>query len=412
MPSQHLNLIERLNRSIQRFTHLESSGGIMLIGATLVAMAIKNSEWSQFYIYFLNIIGQVRIENLNIEKPLFLWVNDGWMAIFFFVVGLEIKYELHHGHLADRSQLILPLSGAIGGVAVPAAIYAAINWHDPVGLKGWAVPTATDIAFALGVLAAVGSRVPLALKVFLMALAILDDLIAIIIIALFYTSSLSVTSLIAAGTVIFLMTGLKLGGVRNSSPFIVLGAILWVCVLKSGVHATLAGVITAFFISTDRSEGHADSPAKAMIDMFHPWIAFLILPVFALVNAGISFEGLKLVNLLESVPLGIMLGLVLGKPVGVMLCVSIVVLTGLARLPKDVSWLQLFGVAVLCGIGFTMSLFVGGLAFSEGGSGYARIDRLGILFGSAISALLGFFILRAATREKSNTNNAPLKAST
>ena len=389
------------SRSIQRFIRLESAGGLMLIGATLLAMAVKNSDFSEIYIAFLNISGQIKLGALNLEKPLFLWVNDGWMAIFFFVVGLEIKYELVHGHLSDRSQLVLPLAGAIGGVAVPAGIYLLFNSHDPVGMKGWAVPTATDIAFALGVLAAVGSRIPVALKVFLMTLAILDDLMAIVIIALFYTSGLSITSLVVAAIVIAVMVILKVAGVRTSIPFMMLGAILWICVLKSGVHATLAGVITALFISTSISEGHSQSPAKALIEEFHPWIAFVILPVFALVNAGISFEGLNLSSLLDPVPLGITLGLLVGKPVGVMFCVAAVVLTGFARLPKDVTWMHLFGVSVLCGVGFTMSLFIGGLAFAEGGSGYARIDRLGILLGSGLSAIIGYFILLASTKEKS-----------
>ncbi|NNF16593.1 MAG: Na+/H+ antiporter NhaA [Gammaproteobacteria bacterium] len=393
--------IDRFSRSIERFIHLESSGGLMLIGATLVAMAVKNSAFSELYIAFLNISGQVRVDALNIEKPLFLWINDGWMAIFFFVVGLEIKYEVLHGHLSDRSQLVLPLIGAIGGVAVPAAIYATMNWHDPADLKGWAVPTATDIAFALGVLATVGSRVPVALKVFLMTLAILDDLIAILIIALFYTSGLSSTSMGAATVVIVLMGLLKLMGGQKPFPFVVLGMILWVCVLKSGVHATLAGVVTALFISTEKPSGRSRSPAKAMIEELHPWIAFLILPMFALVNAGVSFDGLNLSRLLDPVPMGIALGLLIGKPVGIMACVGLAVLAGIARLPKDVTWLQLFGVAVLCGVGFTMSLFVGGLAFAEGGSGYARIDRLGILIGSGLSAVIGYLILRASTKETS-----------
>lgn len=396
MPKTYSSL-DRFSRNVQHFIHLESAGGIVLIAATLFAMAIKNSAFSDLYTSFLNIMGQVSVGPLNIEKPLFLWVNDGWMAIFFFVVGLEIKHELLHGHLSDRSQLVLPLAGAIGGVACPALIYLLLNMHDPVGIQGWAVPTATDIAFTLGVLAAVGSRVPVALKVFLMTLAILDDLIAIVIIALFYTSGLSVVSLVAAGVVLFFMVTLKIGGAKGSFPFIVLGTILWVCVLKSGVHATLAGVVTAFFISTRVPDGQSTSPAKAFIEDFHPWIAFVILPVFAIVNAGVSFEGLSLASVLDPVPLGITLGLFLGKPIGIMLCVGAVVLFGLAKLPKDVSWMSLFGVGVLCGVGFTMSLFVGGLAFAEGGAGYARIDRLGILLGSALSAIVGYGILRYST---------------
>ncbi|NNM01401.1 MAG: Na+/H+ antiporter NhaA, partial [Gammaproteobacteria bacterium] len=298
-------------------------------------------------------------------------------------------------------QLVLPTAGAIGGVAIPAAIYAALNWQDPVALKGWAVPTATDIAFALGVLAAVGSRVPVALKVFLMTLAILDDLIAIVIIALVYTSGLSVTSLAAGAAVLALMTILKLCGIRTTTPYIMLGAALWVCVLKSGVHATLAGVATAFFISAAPTAEHPESPLKALLDDLHPWVAFFILPMFAFVNAGIALEGLKLSSLLDPVPLGIALGLLLGKPIGVMACVGLAIVTGLARLPQGVTWLHLFGVALLCGVGFTMSLFVGGLAFAEGGAGYARIDRLGVLVGSGLSAVAGFAVLRLAVGRSS-----------
>lgn len=397
--NSEISPIERFSQGLERFVRLESAAGLVLIGAAVLAMLVNNSAFAGLYGTFLNIVGQVRIESISIEKPLFLWVNDGWMAIFFFVVGLEIKHEILHGHLADRRQMVLPLAGAVGGVAVPALVYVALNWHDPVGLKGWAVPTATDIAFALGVLAAVGSRVPVALKVFLMTLAILDDLMAIVIIALFYTSGLSITSLIAAAVVLALMVVVKAMGARGATPFIMLGLILWVCVLKSGVHATLAGVITAFFISSEPAPGHEESPAKALIEDLHPWVVFVILPMFAFVNAGVELEGLALSSLLDPVPLGIALGLLAGKPVGIMLCAGGVVLAGLARLPTDVTWTQLLGVSVLCGIGFTMSLFIGGLAFAEGGAGYARIDRLGILVGSGISAVVGFLILRSSMRE-------------
>ena len=391
-----LNPLERFSGAIIRFMHLESTAGAVLLAATVAAMAVKNSGLSELYVGFLNIAGAVVVGGLTIEKPLFLWVNDGWMAIFFFLVGLEIKHEVMHGHLADRTQLVLPLAGAIGGVAVPALVYSAFNWHDPVALKGWAVPTATDIAFALGVLAAVGSRAPVALKIFLMTLAILDDLIAIIIIALVYTSGLSVGSLAAGGGVIALMVLLKIARVRSVSPYLMLGVALWVCVLKSGVHATLAGVITAFFIASDAGPDETESPAKGLIEDLHPWIAFVILPMFAFVNAGIALAGLDLALLLDPVPLGIALGLAIGKPLGVMGCVAALVLPGFARLPLGITWTQLLGVALLSGIGFTMSLFVGGLAFAEGGAGYARIDRLGILLGSGLSALAGYLVLRSS----------------
>lgn len=396
---QNPSTFQRFSKGLERFIHLESSASIMLIGATVLAMLIKNSDLAELYNSFLSIEGQVRISNLNLEKPLFLWVNDGWMVIFFFVVGLEIKHEILHGHLSDRSQLLLPLFGAIGGIVMPALIYIAFNWSDPNGIKGWAVPTATDIAFALGVLSVVGSKVPVSLKVFLMTLAILDDLIAIIIIALFYTSGLTLSSLLAAAVVISLMACLKFFKVKDSFPYLLLGAILWVCVLKSGVHATLAGVITALFISSQTEPGRQQSPAKDLIEDIHPWLVFLILPMFALVNAGISFEGLNIARLAEPVPLGIALGLFVGKPLGVMLCVGLVLLLGLARMPQGVTWTHLFGVAMLCGIGFTMSLFVGSLAFAEGGSGYARIDRLGILLGSLLSAVAGYFILKLSIKD-------------
>ncbi len=401
--SGDLTPFDRFNRGIVRFVHLEGTAGLTLIAATLAAMALQNSPWGELYDGFLHIVGQVRVGALSIEKPLFLWVNDGWMAIFFFVIGLEIKHELVHGHLADRSQLVLPLAGAIGGVAVPALTYVAINSGNPAALIGWAVPTATDIAFALGILAMLGPRVPVALKVFLMTLAILDDLVAIVIIALFYTSGLSLASLAAAAVVIALMTGLKLAGARSASPFILLGVLLWVCVLKSGVHATLAGVITALFITSEKSSDDPESPVKGLISDLHPWVAFVILPAFAFVNAGLPLAGLTFTDLLDPVPLGITLGLFVGKPVGILLCVGLVVAARLARLPDDVSWAQLAGVATLCGVGFTMSLFIGGLAFAEGGAGYGRIDRLGVLVGSLLSGIAGYCVLRANLRAPATT---------
>ena len=388
--------IYRITRTVRQFLKLESTAGLLLLIATVAAMLVKNSSFGEAYTALLMLEGEVRIGTLAVEKPLFLWVNDGWMALFFFVVGLEIKHELTHGHLSDRSQVVLPLFGAIGGVAVPALIYVGLTAGDSEAVRGWAVPTATDIAFALGVLAAVGSRVPIALKIFLMTLAILDDLMAIVIIALFYTSGLSLTSLALSFLVIAVMAVLKYRNIGSNTPFLMLGMLLWVCVLKSGVHATLAGVITAFFISTTQRAGEHASPAKVLIDDLHPWIVFVILPTFAFINAGIDLEGIRFERLLEPVPLGIALGLFVGKPVGVLLGAGAAVGFGMARLPENIRWAHLVGVAFLCGVGFTMSLFIGGLAFAEGAAGYARIDRLGILVGSAASAVVGYLVLRAA----------------
>ena len=370
----------------------ESLGGILLVAAAIIAMLVKNSPASEWYHAFLNIQGIVKFGAIGVEKPLFLWVNDGLMAIFFFMVGLEIKRELLYGHLKDKSQLVLPVAGAIGGVVVPALIYVLLNYKDSHALVGWAVPTATDIAFALGVLTLLGSKAPASLKIFLMTLAILDDLMAIIIIALFYTSNLSVESLYVASVFLLGLIVCHRLKIQNPGVFIVLGMALWLCVLKSGVHATLAGVITAFFIPAKRTSDGVSS-LETILRAIHPWVAFGIVPLFAFANAGISFSGLNLSQILNPIPLGIALGLFVGKPLGVALFSGAVVVFRFARLPEGVSWQQFMGIAFLCGVGFTMSLFIGGLAFAEGGAGYGRIDRLGMLVGSLASALAGFLIL-------------------
>ena len=384
----------KLWRRYQRLIHSESASGFILVIAASLAMLIKNSPLSAIYSDFLTIEGEIRLGVLSVEKPLFLWVNDFHMAIFFFLIGLEIKREILYGQLSDTRQIILPSAGALGGVLIPALIYISLNLGNAHALVGWAVPTATDIAFALGVLALVGTSVPASLKVFLMTLAIIDDLIAIIIIALFYTSGLSTSSLVAASFFTCVLALLNRLRVNNVEVYLLTGLILWVCVLKSGVHATLAGALTALFIPAKTENG------ERMLDMFieklHPWVAFGILPLFAFVNSGIALDNLHVNMLLDSIPLGISLGLVVGKPLGVMLFAGLAVWLGAAKLPKGVNWLHLTGVGFLCGIGFTMSLFIGGLAFAEGGAGYARIDRLGMLAGSAISAIIGYAILRAS----------------
>lgn len=317
------------------------------------------------------------------------------MAIFFFLIGLEIKRELLAGELSDPSKMLLPVIAAIGGMAMPAVIYSYINWGDPVAMKGWAIPSATDIAFALGVLALLGSRVPLALKVFLMTLAIIDDLGAIVIIAIFYTTDLSTLSLSIAAVCLAIIYAMNRKGVLALAPYLLVGLVLWAAVLKSGVHATLAGVLTAFFIPFKKEQGQQQTQLERLEHDLHPAVAFGILPLFAFMNAGISFDGLGIDSLLHPVPLGIGLGLFIGNQVGVFGFSWIAIKLGIAKMPEAVSWGQLYGVALLCGIGFTMSLFIGSLAFEQGGPDYAVDDRLGILVGSLLSGILGYLVLKA-----------------
>ncbi len=392
-----------LTGKLDRFLKLESAAGIVMLGAALLAIFIKNSPLVEAYSRFLLVEGQIRLGSINVEKPLFLWTNDFLMAIFFFMVALEIKREMISGQLSRPSQIVLPGMGALGGILVPAVIYLMIAGGDPFAAKGWAVPTATDIAFALTVLALVGKGLPPALKVFLMTLAILDDLAAIVIIAFFYTSGLALESLYVGAVLVIALVVLNRCRVYAPAPYLLIGIALWVCVLKSGVHATLAGVVTAFFIPAKPRAPGGVSALESILHGIHPWVAFGILPLFAFVNAGVSLEGLSFARLLEPEPLGIALGLVLGKPVGVLVFVALAVFVLRAKLPEGATWPQMAGIGCLCGIGFTMSLFIGGLAFAEGGSGYARIDRLGILIGSLVSAIAGVIIL-LATRQRQHVS--------
>lgn len=373
------------------------------MGVVVLAMLVKNSPLSQFYIDFLNVQGIAQIGSLRLEKPLFLWVNDAWMAVFFFLVGMELKREMLYGYLADKSQLILPLAAAVGGMLVPALIYLSLNYTNPVAAHGWAIPTATDIAFALGVLSLLSTRVPVSLKIFLMTVAVIDDLGAIIVIALFYTSQLSFASMI--GSLIFIASLVTLNrcGVKQLAAYALLGIGLWICVLKSGVHATLAGVVVGFLIPGRSHQSDTDSVLEHTIHALHPWVAFMILPMFAFVNSGIAFDGMNLARLLEPIPSGIFLGLVLGKPLGVLVFSMLVVALGITKLPPNMNWPRLFGVALLCGIGFTMSIFVGSLAFQEASIGYARIDRLAIILASLIASVLGYCVLRATCKPSPNT---------
>ena len=389
--------------SVRDFIRFEAAGGIVLVVAALVALILANSPLVWLYDAFLSIPGAVQIGEFEIRKPLLLWLNDGWMAVFFFLVGLEIKREFADGELSDLKAAGLPIIGALGGMLVPALIYALINFGRGVDLRGWAIPTATDIAFALGVLSLLGSRVPASLKVLLTAIAIIDDLGAIVIIAAFYTADLSLASLVLAGVAILGLIALNLAGVRQITPYLLVGALLWVFVLKSGVHATLAGVATALAIPLEgRDESgrlSADpdvSPLRYLEHLLHPWVAFLILPAFAFANAGVSFAGLGLNAFGENVALGIALGLLIGKPIGVYGAIWLAIRFGLGRMPEGANGQQLLGLACLCGIGFTMSLFIGGLAFTD--AGHAAQVRLGVLSGSVLSAVLGYVLLARPAR--------------
>jgi NhaA family Na+:H+ antiporter len=378
--------------AIRRFLHLEAASAILLIIGTALAMVLVNSPAAGYYDALLGTRASVSVGEFAIDKPLLLWINDGLMAAFFFLVGLELKREVMEGELSSPAQIVLPAVAAVGGMAVPALFYVAVNWGDPATLRGWAIPSATDIAFALGVLSLLGRRVPVALKLFLLTLAIIDDLGAIVIIALFYTAELSTPSFVAAAIILSALVALKLFRVTRVTAYLILGIALWAAVLKSGVHATIAGVVAAFFIPLRADTPEGPSPLRRLEEDLHHTVAFGVLPLFAFANAGVSLAGLSPAALLGPVPLGVALGLVLGKPIGVILFSWPLIRFGVARMPGGVRWGAFSGVAMLCGIGFTMSLFIGSLAFEEGGPG-ALSYRLGILAGSAISAVAGLLVL-------------------
>ena len=378
----------------------EASGGILLIIATLLAMLVANSPLRPWYDDLLKLPIEIRVGALEIAKPMLLWINDGLMALFFLLIGLEVKREFLVGQLASREQMALPGLAAAGGMLVPALVYVAVTRNDPLALDGWAIPAATDIAFALGLLALLGYRVPASLKIFLMALAIMDDLGAIVIIALFYSGDLSGSMLLLAFLSILLLVLLNRFRVTAIAPYVTVGVLLWVFVLKSGVHATLAGVVIAFAIPLHGREGEP-SPLEMLEHDLKPWVNYMILPGFAFANAGLSLAGMGVGNLFEPVALGIFLGLVVGKLVGVFGFSWLSIRFGLARLPEQANFSQLFGVSVLCGIGFTMSLFIGGLAFEHTGADYFVAYRVGILSGSLVAALLGLTLLHVTTKPAS-----------
>lgn len=395
---------------LQDFIKKESAAGILLIIATVLALLLENSFMSTFYTSFLHTPVEIRFGDLQIAKPLLLWVNDGLMAVFFLVIGLEIKREVREGHLSSLSQITLPGIAALGGMIVPALIFMAFNRGEDFSMNGWAIPTATDIAFALGILSLLGKRVPVSLKVFLMALAIIDDLGAILIIAFFYTSELSTLSMTIAAISLLILFIMNRMHVAIKSAYIVVGIILWVSVLKSGVHATLAGVALAFMIplSSRDKEGNHFSMAKEMEYDLHNWVAYMILPLFAFVNAGVDLKGISIEEMAGPVPLGIMLGLFIGKQAGVFGFSWLAIKMGLASLPKGSDWVLMYGVSVLTGIGFTMSLFVDTLAYNDTQI-YHYADKLAILLGSFFSAIVGYLILYLRTNRSSSDTEEVLE---
>ncbi len=379
---------------IARFLRQESSGGIMLVVFGIFAMVLANSPLGEYYNLLIKTPVAVMVGSFEIAKPMLLWVNDGLMAIFFLLVGLELKREILEGELRTPRKVVLPALGAVGGMIVPAAIYAFMNLDDPRALRGWASPAATDIAFALGVLSLLGSRVPVSLKVFLTSLAIFDDLGAIIIIAVFYSDSLSGSAFFVVAVCIVALWYFNHRGLDEQSLYLVVGAVMWVATLKSGVHATLAGVVLAMFIPMKSKTQPEYSPVKILEHDLHPAVAFLILPIFAFCNAGIDLSGVGIAQMTHSVPLGIALGLLAGKQLGVFGFCWMGIKLGLTELPSGFSIKMLYGASALCGIGFTMSLFISALAF-EGTGGVDELfnDRLGILLGSIASGTLGFLVL-------------------
>ena len=383
---------------IQEFLKLEASAGLVLMAMALLAMLFANTALAPIYSGILDTNVRIGIASFEISKPALLWINDGLMAIFFFLVGLEIKREVLAGELSSFDKAALPIIAALGGMAVPGLVYYFINSGSPETLVGWAIPTATDIAFALGILALVGSRAPLALKVFLLAVAIIDDLGAIVIIAVFYTSELSTNALILALLGFASAVGLNRIGVKRAAPYVLIGVLMWVFVLKSGVHATLAGVMIALTVPMKREDGD-HSLLHHLEHGLHPWVAYMILPIFAFANAGVSLTGLSWSDFAQPVTLGIAAGLFIGKQIGVMGATILAVKTGFARLPAGVTWRHIYGIAALTGVGFTMSLFIGSLAF--GTDDKMNAVRLGVLLGSVVSGLFGYVILRSAPQKTS-----------
>jgi NhaA family Na+:H+ antiporter len=380
------------------FLKKESASGIILMFSAILALIVANSPLSPIYDQLIDMQVIVQFGALAIDKPLLLWINDGLMAVFFFLVGLELKREICEGELSKPENVVLPITGAVGGMLFPAMIYAYFTWGDPIALSGWAIPAATDIAFALGILALLGSRIPVSLKVFLVTLAIIDDIGAIVIIALFYSNNISATALIVASMCIAILFGMNRKNVTQIPSYILIGMVLWIAMLKSGVHATLAGVLLAFFIPMRDNNNPKSSPVTSLEHSLHPAVSYAILPIFAFANSGIDLFSINAQSIMHPVTIGIFLGLFVGKQIGVFGFCWIAIKLGFAKLPSDQNMMQLYGCSILCGVGFTMSLFIGSLAFEETGTNLIFDERLGILMGSILSALLGYFILRKFSR--------------
>ena len=387
-------------RALDRFFSHEASGGILLMLSALAAMIVANSALSGLYESVLGAKFSILINGEGLSKPLILWINDGLMAIFFFLIGLELKREILEGKLKNPSDIILPGVAAIGGMALPALIFVLFNWNIVENISGWAIPAATDIAFALGILALVGSRAPASLKVFLLTLAILDDLGAIIIIALFYTAELKVDYLFLALLPLVGLLWLNIKGAHRVAPALLLGAIMWYFVLKSGVHATLAGVVTAFCIPLKDKWGK--SPLHSLENGLTPYVLYLIIPIFAFANAGVVLKGMTFNDLLAPLPLGIALWLIVGKQIGVFGLTMLMVKTGIAKMPHGATALHIYGISCLAGVGFTMSLFIGGLSFAD--AEMMNQVRLGVLSGSIVSGILGYTALMLASRQSPQEN--------
>jgi Na+:H+ antiporter, NhaA family len=377
----------RFSKVIREFLDNEAAGGIVLMVVALAALVIANSPLAQFYFESLHVyIGPLSVLH---------WINDGLMAVFFLLVGLEIKREFQGGELATWSQRALPALAAVGGMVVPAAIYVYFNSTTPETLAGWAIPSATDIAFALGILALLGKRVPLSLKVFLAALAIIDDLGAVIIIAIFYTAKINISALGLVFVLALILIGLNRAAVKRLAPYLIIGVVLWIFMLLSGVHATLAGVLLALTIPGGTSQ---HTPLLSLEHALHKWVAFLIVPIFGFANAGVSLTGLDSAALLEPVTLGIAAGLFLGKQIGVFGATWLAVKSGVTQMPKDATWLQVYGVSIVCGVGFTMSLFIGLLAFPAN-TALEDMVKIGVLMGSLLSGILGAAVLMMAAQK-------------
>ncbi len=387
-----------ISSALHGFLKWEAAGGIVLFGAAALALIAANTALAPHYEAFLDLRFSLRLGPLGVAKSLLVWVNDLLMAVFFLLVGLEIKRELVEGELSSMRQALLPLLGAVGGMAVPAAIYLSFNLDNPERANGWAIPAATDIAFALGVIGLLARSVPPSIKILLTAIAIFDDLVAIAIIAAFYTGDLSREALLAAAAAITALGILNARGVAAKTPYVLIGAALWLAVLKSGVHATLAGVVLALFIPLKTAGGKSPGPLHQMERALHPWVAFAILPLFGFVNAGVSFANLSLDSLFDPVTLGIAAGLFAGKQIGVFGALALAIGLGLSRRPNDANWLHLYGLAAVCGVGFTMSLFIGNLAFED--DAYTASVRLGVIAGSLASITVGLAIFALAPRAR------------